>query len=118
MENIEIIIVIAVILFLVMKKMGQVSAEQARKLVEEGAIIIDVRSPSEYADGHIRDAINLPLDSIGSRIEQVVKDRHQPILVYCLSGTRSGIAKRILRGRQYLNVHNLGSLLRARSILQ
>lgn len=118
MDNIQIVIIVAVVLFFVLKKLGQVSPEKARQLVKEGAVIIDVRTPGEFAGGHLKDAVNLPLDVIGTEITKVMTHKTRPILVYCLSGTRSGFAKRILLGKHYTEVHNLGSMSRAMSIFQ
>ncbi|HAE38786.1 MAG TPA: rhodanese-like domain-containing protein [Candidatus Riflebacteria bacterium] len=117
MENSQLIIIAAIIIFFLLKRLGQISPQKARELKDAGAVIIDVRSAEEYADGHVEDAINVPLDQLGEKIASVAPDRQQALLVYCLSGTRSALARRILRGRQYTNVYNLGSIYRAKSIL-
>jgi phage shock protein E len=111
------LIVIAIVFFLV-KRGGQISAQQAAELLAKGALIIDVRSPQEFASGSLPKAQNLPLDQIKDRIPSVAPDKNQPILLHCLSGTRSGMAKSRLQGLGYTNVHNLGSYSRASSILQ
>lgn len=118
MENSQFIIIVAIILFFVIKKLGQVSAAKAKELLASGALIIDVRTPEEFAGDHLEGAINLPLDSIGKNIESVCADKSKPLLLYCLSGTRSGFAARIIKSRQYTQVFNLGSIFRARSILK
>ncbi|GAB1351937.1 MAG TPA: rhodanese-like domain-containing protein [Candidatus Rifleibacterium sp.] len=117
MDSTQLIIIAAVIIFFVLKKLGQVSPAQARELVAAGALIVDVRSPGEFAEGHLASAVNIPLDVIGQQIGAHVKDKNQPILVYCLSGSRSALAKRILKGQGFSGVHNLGSIFRARSIV-
>ena len=116
MENSQFIILAAVLIFLLWKWLGQVRPELARQLAASGALIIDVRTPSEYDDGHLENALNIPLDKISSEIARRVTDKNQPILLYCLSGSRSGIATRLLKNRNYTSVHNLGSFARARSI--
>ena len=73
-------------------------------------IIIDVRTQAEWNDGHLEGAILIPYDSIGERIEPVVKDRAKRIYVYCRSGRRSKIAKEALEKLGYKEVVNLGSL--------
>ncbi len=117
MNSTQLIIIAAIIIFLVLKKLGQVSPVKARELVAAGALIVDVRSPGEFAEGHLGSAVNVPLDVIGQKIGGHVKDKKQPILVYCLSGSRSALAKRILKGQGFSEVHNLGSVFRARSIV-
>jgi rhodanese-related sulfurtransferase len=117
MEHINYIIIAAIIIFFILKKMGQVSAQKAIELVNQGAVVIDVRTPSEFAGGSVKEAVNLPLDSISQKISVVVPDKEQPIMVFCLSGTRSAMARRVLRSNGYKNVYNLGSLWRAKTIL-
>ena len=117
MDSTQLIIIAAIIIFLVLKKLGQVSPVKARELVAAGALIVDVRSPGEFAEGHLASAVNIPLDVIGQNIGKHVKDKNQPILVYCLSGRRSALAKRIIKGQGFTEVHNLGSVFRARSIV-
>ena len=108
--------VIAVVLvFLLIKKLTQVSAGEAMRLLSQGAIVIDVRSPSEFQGGHVQGARNIPLPDLAAGIAKVAHDKSKPILVHCLSGTRSAMAKRVLRQMGYTSVHNLGSLARARA---
>lgn len=117
METSNIVIVVAIILFLVIKKMGQISPGQAQELLQNGAILIDVRSPGEFNGGSVKEAVNIPLDEIGKKIADEAPDKEKPILLFCLSGSRSGMAKRVLLSAGYKNVHNLGSYLRAKSIV-
>lgn len=77
----------------------------------EGALIIDVRSPAEYAQGHVPNAINIPATSIGT-IVNVAPDKQTPLFVYCLSGHRSGAATRALKGMGYTHVSNIGGIAR------
>jgi len=116
MDQTQLIIIAAIIIFFVLKKLGQVNPQKARELKAAGAIVIDVRTADEFAGGHIVGAINVPLDQLGDKIESVVPDRKQAILIYCLSGTRSALARRILLSKKYSDIHNLGSIYRARSI--
>ena len=76
-------------------------------LAKEGAIILDVRSKGEYAGGHIRGSINIPVDQLGSNIHKL-KDKNKPIITCCASGMRSASAKSILKSNGYTNVHNGG----------
>jgi phage shock protein E len=74
------------------------------------AILIDVRSPGEFASGYIDGAISLPLDNIGRSIISAVPDKSAEIIVYCRSGARSSAAKNILSGLGYQHVSNGGSV--------
>lgn len=71
-------------------------------------LLIDVRSQGEYAAAHLQGSICLPLSDIAARIEQVVPDKQQPILLFCASGARSDMALRLLQGLGYSQVENGG----------
>jgi len=119
MENWTYLLLTAVVvLFYLNKRRGLADAGTVHKLLAEGGIIIDVRSKSEFQSKRIENATNIPLDSLDARIAKQVKDKDKPLLLHCLSGTRSGSAKRLLERMGYTNVHNLGSLGRARKLLQ
>ena len=77
-------------------------------LVRKGAIIVDVRTKAEYAGGHIRGSINIPLDKIDANIGKL-KNKNQVIITCCASGSRSGMAQSGLKSRGYINVYNGGS---------
>lgn len=86
----------------------RIDGAQARELVEAGAQLVDVRSPAEFASGHIDGAINLPVQSIGSQLDQL--DRSRAVVLYCRSGSRSGMAARVLANAGFTSVHNLGPM--------
>mgnify|MGYP001023403061 CR=1 FL=1 len=106
--------VAALFLFLMARP---VSGAKAKQLLIAGAKVIDVRSPAEFASGAVKGAINIPLGDVGSRVASVAPDKFAPLLVHCLSGGRSAIARRTLRRLGYTQVHNLGSLGRAKRIV-
>lgn len=110
------LVVVALILFL-LKRAGQVSAAEVPALLSRDALVIDVRSPSEFASGSLPGAVNLPLDQIDARISSLAPDKNRPLLLHCLSGARSGMAKKRLQSLGYSSVHNLGSYSRASSLL-
>ena len=64
----------------------------------DNALIVDVRTPREYAAGHVRDSINIPLDKIGNSVVKLEK-AGQPIVLCCASGARSGRATQLLKNR-------------------
>ena len=72
---------------------------------DEAAFVLDVRSPEEYASGHVPGAVNIPYDQIASRIAEVPKD--QDVVLYCKSGRRAGIAAEVLAGQGYARLQHL-----------
>lgn len=66
-----------------------------KSLVKNGAIIVDVRTSGEFNAGHIKGSINIPVDSIKSKISDL-KKKGKPVITVCRSGARSGMAKGIL----------------------
>ncbi len=87
-----------------------VSGEEAKKLVAEGATLVDVRSPGEFAGGHIEGAVNIPVQDFSARAREIPKGK--PVVLYCASGMRSGSAAGMLRSGGRTDVHNLGSISR------
>ena len=79
-----------------------------KALVNQGAIILDVRSKSEFQSGHIKGAINISVDALSNQLAQL-KDKNKPIITCCASGMRSAAAKNILKSNGYQTVHNGGS---------
>ena len=71
-------------------------ATDFKQLVSQGAIIVDVRTKGEYNSGHIKGAINIPLDQVRNRVGELQQKR-KPVITCCRSGNRSGIAKGILQ---------------------
>lgn len=74
-----------------------------------GGLLLDVRTPQEYREGHLPGSRNLPLASL-DRVKEVAGDQETPLFVYCLSGSRSGQAVQILRGMGYSSVRNIGGI--------
>jgi rhodanese-related sulfurtransferase len=75
-------------------------------LIAQGATVLDVRTPAEYKDGHVKGSINLPLQTLGSQMNKLKKD--QVIVTCCRSGSRSGMARRQLLAAGFTQVHNGG----------
>lgn len=71
--------------------------------------LVDVRTPAEYAEGHVPGAINIPLDQIQNRLDEF-KDLPKPVVAYCRSGSRSGMATAILKGAGITEVINGGGI--------
>ena len=84
-------------------------ASAGAQVLPAGALVVDVRTPEEFAARHFPGAVNIPFDQIGGRTGELgALDR--PIVVYCRSGRRSGIAKRTLEKAGFTNVTNGGGL--------
>ena len=75
----------------------------------EGAVLLDVRTPQEYREGHIPGSINIPLQSL-STADQIPAGKDAPLFVYCHSGARSSQAIRLLAGMGYTNKKNIGGI--------
>lgn len=91
----------------------QISMEQAVLLMEReiGYIILDVRTPQEFAAGHIPNAINIPNETIGASEISALPDKDQLILVYCRSGRRSKEAAQKLVSLGYTSIVEFGGIL-------
>lgn len=83
-----------------------VSAYEAYELViQNKVVILDVREPYEFNSGHIRGAINIPWTQVDSLIDNVIPNKNTPILLHCLSGTRSQKALTYLLNHGYKNIY-------------
>lgn len=91
----------------------KLSAAEAQARMDSGdpIVIVDVRTPEEYAEGYITGAINLPLDQIGHEAATVLPDKDAEILVYCRSGNRSQTASQILVGLGYSKIYDFGGII-------
>lgn len=91
-------------------KVRQVPVSAVRSLVEEGAVLIDVREPAEYAAGHLKTAVNLPLSQLRERMGEIPADR--PVYLHCRSSQRSYNALMALQNSGFNNIWNIsGSFL-------
>jgi phage shock protein E len=79
------------------------------KHIPENATILDVRTREEFSGGHYPNAINIPLDELPQRINEI-KEMKQPIVAYCRSGNRSEMAVSILKQNSLTEVYNAGGL--------
>jgi rhodanese-related sulfurtransferase len=86
---------------------GSSANENLAKLVNEGAFLVDVRSPGEFAEGNVKGSTNIPLDQVQSQLAKFKGKEN--IVVFCRSGNRSGQAKSILEQNGFTNVTNGGT---------
>ena len=86
----------------------------AKRMIAEGATVIDVRSPDEFQSGHLPNAVNIPVDEFDQRLAEVDKlvggDHGKAVVVYCARGSRAARAKATLDGAGYQRVVNGGGL--------
>ena len=74
-----------------------------------GAVLLDVRTPQEYREGHIPGSQNVPLQQL-DKVEDVIENKDTVLYVYCRSGARSRQAVSLLQAMGYTNVHNIGGI--------
>lgn len=103
-----VVVVIAGIYFALPR--ADTTGAKAKELVAAGALLVDVRSPEEYAAGHIAGARNIPVGSLSARLAELGPPEKTTVVVYCHSGGRSTQASRVLRDAGFRAVHNLGGM--------
>lgn len=87
---------------------GSVDAKGATDLINnQNAVVIDVRPSSDFNNGHIINAKNIPMSSFNSQIDKLQKHKNKPIIISCRSGAQSASACRMLRKQGFENVFNL-----------
>lgn len=101
--------VLALVVMALLRARGSISGADARKLVEAGAKLIDVRSRGEFSSGHLPGATNLPIADLPGKVEKL-GPKDKPIVLYCASGARSAMAAGTLKRAGYQQVHNLGAM--------
>jgi rhodanese-related sulfurtransferase len=88
---------------------GGQSTSNLKSIIDEGAFLVDVRTPSEFAEGNVKGSVNIPLDTITNNLQKFSNKKN--IIVFCRSGNRSGQAKVILENNGVKNVTNGGTWL-------
>jgi len=116
--TILIVIAAAFAVIFLLKQTGRIAPGDAAEYLTKGAVVIDVRSSGEFNADHLRNAVNIPLDVIETAVPQRFGNKQQVLLLHCQSGMRSGVAVRKLKALGYTNVFNLGSLARARELVE
>jgi phage shock protein E len=87
--------------------MGGSPQQDLGELLAQGAVIIDVRSKGEFQSGHLKNAVNIPLDTLQQNLGRIKKNR--PVITCCASGMRSASAQSILKANGFTEVYNGGS---------
>jgi phage shock protein E len=113
-DTIEILFIAAAVVaaVLVLRRLiggGKVSGQTIKDLIDQGARVVDVRTPDEFAGGAYPKARNIPLQALASRMREL-EPRDRPVVVYCASGARSAMAARALKMSGFATVVNAGGL--------
>ena len=113
------VLALAVIVYFLIKilVLRDLTVDQAREMIRNGAIIVDVRTDGEYSSANIKESVHVPMNELKEKIEKVVADKGTTILLHCRSGSRSFAAKRMLKRLGYANAYNIGSFGRAKKIV-
>lgn len=87
-----------------------VSAAEGAKIIENiSPLILDVRTPQEYAAGHLENSKLIPVQVIQTEFKQILEYKDKPVFIYCASGNRSTVAARILINNGFTNIFNLST---------
>ncbi len=78
-----------------------------QEIITNGAVIVDVRTKGEFQSGHLRNSVNIPVDSLEQNINKLKKDK--PVITCCASGARSASAMRTLKSNGFNQVYNGGA---------
>ncbi len=87
--------------------LGHGDSAELSQAIKDGAYLVDVRTPGEYASGSVKGAVNIPLDKLQAELPKLKSKKN--IVVFCRSGGRSGQAKAILNNSGFTNVMNGGT---------
>lgn len=86
----------------------ELKCDELRELVENGGQLIDVRSSLEYSRGALKNAVNIPVETIPHNMDAI--DKGKPVMLYCVSGARASMVKRFLESLGFNYVYNLGGI--------
>ena len=86
---------------------GDITIEELKNKVLQGAILVDVRSNQEYREGHLQGAINIPDFEVFNRVKKEIPKKNQLIVLYCQYGGRSRNTMLLMNKMGYTNVYNL-----------
>ncbi len=102
-------LIVVGVAFFALRRGGDIDGMKARQLVENGALLLDVRTRDEYAGSHIPGAVNIPVQELESRLKELTP-KSRAVVVYCRSGMRSASAAAVLKREGYAEVYDLGGM--------
>lgn len=89
-----------------------ITAAEAKKMMDKGGVtVVDVRTGKEYEAKHVKDAVNIPVETLTGSRPEALPDTGAILLVYCRSGARSARASKALAEMGYENVYNFGGIV-------
>lgn len=86
---------------------NNIDVAQGQVMQKQGALLLDVREPEEYAEGHAPGSILVPLGQLKARVNEISDFKHSPVVVICRSGRRSMQAAEILHQLGFASIHNV-----------
>ena len=104
------ILIVAILVTILSCGASAESKTKTKALIQNGALVLDVRTPGEYAGGHYANAVNIPVDDLANQMTKIGTDKNRPIVVYCRSGRRSAQASAYLKGQGFTQVINAGGI--------
>lgn len=105
------VVAVAIVALVAFKPGGSAAADgEARALVQQGALLLDVRTPAEFASGHVPGAVNVPVQELEQKWASLKIPAERPVVVYCRSGARSARAKSMLEGWGMKKVVDIGPM--------
>ncbi len=100
--------VFIILIKLIYPSLGFADNSNIVEKIQQGALLVDVRTVREFESGALPNAINIPLSQLEQHLDLFQQQNNQPIILYCRSGRRSGIAKKILDKYKIENTYNGG----------
>lgn len=107
--NKSLTLLLAALTFVCAPSLASERADVGWQWIEQGALIVDVRTAQEFSAGHLDNAVNYPLSQLATHFANI--DKNSQIVLYCRSGNRSGQAYQYLRSQGFTNLHNAGGLV-------
>jgi len=89
------------------KSVQEISQQDLLSNPPRDVLILDVRTPGEFGEGHVPNAVNIPHNELASRLSELNSSSDRPIVLYCKSGRRAGMAAELLQGAGYTDLHHL-----------
>jgi len=80
---------------------------EAVRLMDDDTVVLDVREPQEYGNGHIRQSVHIPMSALKNRLSELDKYKNRKIIAYCRSGSRSNYACKLLKKSGFDQVYNM-----------
>jgi len=85
----------------------QIRPLEAVRLMDDDTLVLDVREPQEYGNGHIRQSVHIPMSALKNRLSELDKYKNRKIIAYCRSGSRSNYACKLLKKSGFDQVYNM-----------